>query len=175
MTVVGASAADPPAARELGYIDVAERLMGTARALTDSVQAAEDLVFDTMASLVPHWDSIRASPVGYARRSMVNRFRDQGRHKQVVQAYQHSLVTLTPRIQESAADAVNQKLDIAEALSQLPKRTQQVIVLRYQMDITSKAVALILGIPAGSVRRIGLDGLRQLSVLLTTSDSEERK
>ena len=153
----------PAGSTEPSYLEVARRLMGAARGLVGS-DAAEDLVFDTMSVLLPRWDSISGNKIAYARRSMVNRFQDQLRHQRVELGHRHTLST--PDHERPRDDAVAARVDMAGALQLLPERTRQVVVLRYQCDLSADRVGAVLGIPAGSVRRIAHDGLRRLSTHL---------
>ncbi|WP_353649465.1 sigma-70 family RNA polymerase sigma factor [Nakamurella sp. A5-74] len=153
----------PVDSAQSSYLQVARRLLGAARDLV-GVHAADDLVFDTMSTLLPRWSSISGDKVAYARRSMLNRYRDQGRHQKVQDSHQRTLAT--PDREDSAADRVAARLDMSTALQRLPERTRQVPVLRYQLDLPAAEVAAALGIPAGSVRRIAHEGLKTLSQLL---------
>ncbi|WP_353650890.1 sigma-70 family RNA polymerase sigma factor [Nakamurella sp. A5-74] len=154
---------DPAGQADPSYLEVARRLMGSARDLVGA-HAADDLVFDTMSTLLPRWDRITGDKVAYARRSMVNRFRDQGRHLRVEAAHRHTFVT--PDREEPANDRVASRLDLSAVLHLLPERTRQVLVLRYQLDLSAADLAVILGMPAGSVRRVAHDGLRALSDII---------
>ena len=140
-------------------------LMRQARAMVGSGPAAEDLVFDTIAALLPVWAQISTSPASYARRAMVNRHLDQVRKVRVANAHRS---TFARPEAHTIDEAIVVRLDLDKALAQLPERTRVVLILRYLEHLPAKEVALILKIPAGTVRRItheGLVALRLTSVL----------
>jgi Tol biopolymer transport system component/DNA-directed RNA polymerase specialized sigma24 family protein len=55
---------------------------------------------------------------------------------------------------------------ITGALSKLPARQRECVVLRYCAGLPDAEVAQLLSVPAGSVRRLGHEGLRRLAAAL---------
>ncbi|MGI8416207.1 MAG: sigma-70 family RNA polymerase sigma factor [Nakamurella sp.] len=171
-----AAPADPSRARGTeDVLSVARRLFGPARALLGAGPEAEDLVYDTIASLYPRWNQISGNKLAYARRALTNRFLDQQRHLQVKLAHQSELAT--PARLEGPYITIDTIVDVQRALMHLPARTRSVVVLRYLLDQPARQVGDRLGIPSGTVRRLAHDGLHQLSSLLmstTEGPSDDR-
>lgn len=159
----------PAGQADPSYLEVARRLMGSARDLVGA-QAADDLVFDTMSTLLPRWDRITRDKVADARRSMVNRFRDHGRHLRVEATHRHTFVT--PDREEPANDRVASRLDLSAVLHLLPERTRQVLVLRYQLDLSAADLAVILGITLENHSRTQLEGVLTSTVVLEDGSGE---
>ncbi|WP_084614455.1 RNA polymerase sigma factor [Nakamurella lactea] len=155
-------------------VALARHLYGPAIALTSGdVQAAQDLVQDTVVALIPRWQDLGPHRMAYAKRALANRFTDHLRHSYVETAHAHTLVRrgwpdpITP--------SVDDRIDIQRALAHLAPRTNQVVILRYLVGIPAVEVSKMLEIPAGSVRRIAHEGLRQLAASLSPEESEGKR
>jgi RNA polymerase sigma factor (sigma-70 family) len=62
--------------------------------------------------------------------------------------------------------ASTQRLDLYRALTQLPRRQREVVVLRFLGDQTEEQTAALLGVSAGSVKTHGSRGLSRLRELI---------
>lgn len=146
-------------------------LLRQARALVGFGQEAEDLVFDTVASLLPVWSTIAISPAAYARRAMINRHLDLIRRRNVANSHVHEIARPSSHMTEDATIA---HLDLVHALKDLPPRTRTILVLRYLEDLTARDIAKIIRLPEGTVRRVVHEGLHllRLNGHLTGSDIE---
>lgn len=105
-------------------------LLCTAKLLTGSQQAAEDLSQAALERLLRHWHAIDGDPEGYLRRTMYNLAADGWRRRRVSVAGLRRLRAGTP-----AAPAGTDLVDLRDALVrlmlQLPAQQRAVIVLRY--------------------------------------------
>ncbi len=60
------------------------------------------------------------------------------------------------------ADGVADRVDLHRALSALPRRQRQVVLLRYVADLPEAAVADLLGVSAGAIKQHAARGLGAL-------------
>ncbi|WP_084614444.1 sigma-70 family RNA polymerase sigma factor [Nakamurella lactea] len=140
-------------------LTLARTLLGPARLLTGHKQDAEDLVADTIVAMLPRWSSIKGSKTAYARRALTNRFIDAYRRKAREPDHRQISLFITP----DPADQVILSADLQNLIKDLSEQSRQVLVMRYLLDQSSSDVAATLGIPAGTVRRIAHQTLRQLA------------
>jgi RNA polymerase sigma-70 factor (sigma-E family) len=142
-------------------------LFGTAYLLTGSGDAAEDLVQETLTSLLPKWGRVVAaeSPAAYARRALVNRFLSSIRRPdaRTVSVWQ------LPEIADPT-DLAEQVVDrelIWQLLGRLPARQRAAIVLRYFHDHDDTTIATTLGCRVATVRSLisrGVAAMRETSL-----------
>lgn len=143
------------------------RLVGLAALLVDDRETAEDVVQDAFASLYRRWWHLRDpdAAVVYLNRTVVNRSRDRLRH---VRRGRASLLRLTPRseaLPSAEQDAVehDQADQLWRAVTALPTRQRQVLVLRYYLDQSEAEIAELLDVSRGSVKRHASRGLATLA------------
>jgi RNA polymerase sigma-70 factor (sigma-E family) len=136
--------------------------------LIDDLGAAEDIVQDAFLALHRKADGLRepAAAVGYLTASIVNRSRSTIRHRQVVRK---QLRVAEPDI----GDAADHRLVLAEehsealaALRTLPRRQQEVLVLRYWSGLSEAEIADALGIGVGAVKSSASRGMAKLRDIL---------
>lgn len=115
---------------------------------------AEDLVHDAFVALQRRWSSLTDPELaaGYLRVSVVNAARSLHRRRAVARRH---LRVAEPEILPAADAAVllaEEHQAVVAAVRKLPKRQQQVLVLRYWADMTEAQIAAVLGVSAGTVK-----------------------
>ncbi|MBA2768413.1 MAG: SigE family RNA polymerase sigma factor [Sporichthyaceae bacterium] len=127
-------------------------LLRTAYLLTGDQQLAEDLVQTSLEKAVRHWSSIRASAAAesYVRTTMYREQVSLWRRRRISELSTDTIPE--PRRPASAADGVETRLVLRDALMQLGRRQRAVVVLRYFEDLTEQQVADALGISVGTVK-----------------------
>jgi len=143
------------------------RLVGLASLLVDDQETAEDVVQEAFAALYRRWRLLRdhEAAIAYLNRAVVNGGRDQLRHRRRVRL---NLARMTPRSEElaSAEHAAVQHDEAArlwQAMTSLPRRQRQVLVLRYYLNQTEAEIANTLEVSPGSVKTHASRGLAALA------------
>lgn len=136
-------------------------LLRTAYLLTGQDADAEDLLQRALIKAVPVWSRIQGDPTAYVRKIMVRENIARWRSRR----WREVLVdrVLEPPVSTPATD---ERLVLADALTQLAPRQRAVIVLRYYEDLTEVETARILGVAVGTVKSQHRDALARLRVLL---------
>jgi len=149
-----------------------EYLMRVAIALTDTRQAAEDLLQAALERVLASPLRAVADTEGYLRRTMYNLaadgWRRRGRWRQrlpLLQAAAHS-------VDDEAV--VDLRDALARLLVQLPPRQRAVVVLRYWEQRTEAETAELLGCTTGTVKSNASKGLRKLRDLAAEWDTNEK-
>jgi RNA polymerase sigma-70 factor (sigma-E family) len=128
-------------------------LVRLAALLVGDVATAEDVVQDSFIGMHRTWwglrDTTQALP--YLRRSVVNRSRSVLRHR-VVADRQFPMPSPELPSAEDSALAMVQRSSVLAALSTLPFRQREVMVLRYYADLSEGQIATALGISKGAVK-----------------------
>jgi RNA polymerase sigma-70 factor (sigma-E family) len=143
------------------------RLLGLAALLVDDRAAAEDVVQEAFVGLYRRWRQLRdpSAAVGYLNRAVVNGGRDQLRHGRRVTSSLRRMPPQREALPSAETDAVEH--DEAErlwrALTTLPQRQRQVLVLRYYLDQSEAEIADVLAVSRGSVKRYASRGLDALA------------
>jgi RNA polymerase sigma-70 factor (ECF subfamily) len=108
-------------------------------------EASEDLAIEAMARAYARWQSVERMeyPGAWVTRVAVNLALDQVRRK--------ALPDFTIALRDEA-DGVVLRTDLTNALRLLPKRQQEVVVLRHVVDMSEADVARALSISNGSVK-----------------------
>ena len=143
------------------------RLVGLAALLVDDRATAEDVVQDAFAGLCRRWWQLRDpnAAVAYLNRAVVNGGRDRLRRGRRATA---GRLRMVPR-PEGLASAEHDALEHDEAgrlwgaLTHLPPRQRQVLVLRYYLDQSEAEIAETLQVSRGSVKRHASRGLETLA------------
>lgn len=133
--------------RDFGYV------------LTGSWSDAEELAQEAMVRTLRAWDRIRdrENPALYARAVLANRRRTVFR-RSVVAARIDPM--LAPHAQ--AADALEDRAVVWEAVRSLPRRQRAAIVLRFYEDMTEAQTAAALGCAVGTVKSLVHRALKTL-------------
>ncbi len=132
--------------------------------LVDDVPTAEDVVQDAFISLYRHQDRLRATEaaLAYVRQAVVNGSRSRLRHRAVVRRTLHVVADSPDGAQLEAFDAVGVDIEMIGALRTLPRRMQEVLVLRYWSDLSEAQIAQTLGISTGAVKSTAHRGVERL-------------
>ncbi|AKU17829.1 SigE family RNA polymerase sigma factor [Luteipulveratus mongoliensis] len=144
------SATDPEAAT---YVTAAyPRLMNLAGALTGNRHDAQDLVQDTMATVLIKWHKVRAATNqdAYVRRVLVNRYVSKKRLRSASEIVSHDAVT-RDRASEPLVD-IESRDEMMELLWRLPRVQRTVLVLRFYEDLSDAQIAQTLSCREGTVR-----------------------
>jgi RNA polymerase sigma-70 factor (ECF subfamily) len=104
----------------------------------------------------------------YVRRAVLNLVIDRARRRDTWRRVRH--LAVEPERPVAAAEAVDERIDLAERLRALSPRQSACLVLRYYEDLPVAEIARVLGIAQGSVKRYLSDGLRALSSSMITAE-----
>ncbi len=162
-----------PAGVEALYVTEQPRLLRLAVLLTGDRALAEDLVHDAFLGLQRHWatlgDATRAA--GYLRVTVVNGARSAHRRRIVARRYlQLSARQPEASGEDPAALLAQDTREVVTAVRRLPRRQQEVVVLRYWMDMSEKEIAASMGISLGTVKSTASRALARLERLLGGPD-----
>jgi RNA polymerase sigma-70 factor (sigma-E family) len=142
------------------------RLIRLALLLVDEPATAEDVVQEAFTGLHRHWGNLRdaAAAVGYLRTAVVNGSRSVLRRRKTARDYTppHAV---NARSAESLAMLTAEHAAVVHALSQLPPRQREVLVLRYYGDLSEAEIAEAAGISKGTVKSTAsraLDALQRI-------------
>lgn len=143
------------------------RLVGLAALLVDDRDTAEDVVQEAFVGLHRHWRQLRdqGSAVTYLNRAVVNGGRDRLRHGRRLVVLMPRLVPVPEGRPSAEQDAVrHEEADrLWQAITALPYRQRQVLVLRYYLDQSEAEIADTLGVSRGSVKTHASRGLATLA------------
>lgn len=142
------------------------RFVRLAILLVDDAATAEDVVQEAFAGLHRHWGGLRdaAAAIGYLRTAVVNGSRSVLRRRKTARDYTppHNV---NARSAESLAMLDAEHQAVVNALSQLPDRQREVLVLRYYGGLSEAEIAEATGISRGTVKSTasrGLDALQRV-------------
>ena len=143
------------------------RLVGLASLLVDDRATAEEVVQDAFVSLHRRWRHLRdpGAAVAYLNKSVVNGGRDRLRHGRRAVSILPRMVPVPEERASAEQDAVrNEEADrLWRAITALPMRQRQVLVLRYYLDQSEAEIADTLEVSRGSVKRHASRGLAALA------------
>jgi RNA polymerase sigma-70 factor (sigma-E family) len=116
---------------------------------------AEEIVQDAYVALHRNWRGLRDADkaLSYLRTTVLNRCRSALRHRKVVTAYL-SWVRPGPDAPsaEAGALAALEHDAMVAALSALPPRQREALVLRYYADLSEAQIAEAMGVSRGAVK-----------------------
>jgi RNA polymerase sigma-70 factor (sigma-E family) len=133
-------------------------------------QIAEDLVQTTMLRTARRWRVARSAPEAYARAVLVNLARDRVRRaRRRVAEVPDELEDLRSgqRLSADPAERVAERDRVLAALSVLPQRQREVIVLRFYADLSVADTAVAIGASEGTVMSYTSRALSRLRELLS--------
>ncbi len=146
------------------FVDTRSRaLLHTARLLTSDGHAAEDLVQEALARLVPQWGRVD-NPEAYVRVTM-HRLQISRWRRRAVIAEDLAEEVSNPTGSADHSDAVQDRMVLTRALGRLTARQRSVLVCRHIEDLDERETAKRLGIRIGSVRSINRRALQRLLAL----------
>ena len=145
------------------------RLMRTAFLLTGEQHAAEDLVQSTLEQAYVAWRRVGSAddPEAYVRRVMINAHARKHRRKLREFLARGDDSGLTHEIADTG-DHISRADDrhaLLKALSKLPPRHRQAVVLRYWEDLTETQTAEAMGCSVGSVKSNAAKGIAKLRAI----------
>lgn len=149
------------------YVEAAmPRLVGLAFAMTGNKADAEDLVQDTLATVITKWSRVsQAENIdAYVRRTMVNTLVSKKRRKWNTEVISHEVVTADWAQPEHAGVArqVSDREAVMGLLAQLPDRQRAVMALRYYEDLPDAEIARALGCSDQAVRSAAHNAMKTL-------------
>ena len=128
-------------------------LVRLAALLLASSEHAEEVVQDAFVALHRRWRSLGdpGTAHAYLRASVVNGCRSVHRHRQVAERHREPPMPAPAGPEELAVQAA-EDATVLTALRALPRRQQEVLVLRYYADASEIEIAEALGISRGAVK-----------------------
>jgi RNA polymerase sigma-70 factor (sigma-E family) len=135
--------------------------------LTHDASVAEEVAQDAFVALHRHWRRLAdpGAAGGYLRASVVNGARSALRHRQVVERRREPAPPPPPGPEDRAVRS-SEDARVMAALRRLPRRQQEVLVLRYWSDLSEQEIATTLGVSRGSVKVHAHRGLAALRATL---------
>jgi RNA polymerase sigma-70 factor (sigma-E family) len=128
-------------------------LVRLATLLVRDVGTAEEVVQDAFIAMHRGWKRLRDpdKALAYLRQSVVNRARSVLRHRAVVEKHAPKALPDAPSA-ESGAITEFERGAVIRALSTLPTRQREALVLRYYSDLSEAEIAHAMGISRGAVK-----------------------
>lgn len=132
------------------YERMHDRALRTARRLIGNEAVAEDLSAEALARAYARWGQVRThpNPDAWLLRVVGNLAIDHVRRERRAGPQ--------PRAEVAAADRPDDdavlRVDLARAVHKLSNRQQEVVVMRYLVDLSEDQVAASLGMSTGSVK-----------------------
>ena len=158
----------PPVDLPSLYVTHWRAMVRLAVLLVDDLPTAEDVVQDAFVALYRRSEALRdpAAALAYVRASVVNLSRSVVRHRQVVR--RHLRVAEPDHVDGADFHALlsAEHREALAAMRELPRRQQEVLVLRFWAGLSEAEIAETLGISAGSVKSSASRGLAKLSTTL---------
>jgi RNA polymerase sigma-70 factor (sigma-E family) len=166
-----AATGQPPAADQVTvlYRTHGMDLVRIAAVMLGSRAAAEDAVHDAFCGLYRRWDRLNDSQkaLAYVRSAVINRCRSELRRRsRLERRADRNHRPLDPDSPEQAAILGEEHRDVLAALSRLPHRQREALVLRYFLDLPEAEIATAMGITTGTVKSTTSRALAALGRLL---------
>jgi RNA polymerase sigma-70 factor (sigma-E family) len=132
---------------------------------------AEEVVADAFVALHRRWSRLADPQAAYAylRASVVNGSRSVRRHRDVEVRHRQPAGPAPSGPEEQALRA-DEDARVMAALRTLPRRQQEVLVLRYYADASEVEIADALGISRGAVKSHGHRGMAALRAALSEGE-----
>ena len=139
------------------YRDTAGSLGGYVYRLVGDAEVAADVVQEAFVRLLTRWVTIR-SPRPYLYHVATNLARDVWSERQRAERSMLSILGGRPR---TAIDAVD--LSVYDAVSRLPQRYREIVLLHYYADLPIEDVARTTRRPVGTVKRMLMEARERLA------------
>jgi len=126
-------------------------------------EEAADVAQDALLKTAVRWGRVRSYPVAFAARVAGHRAIDLRRRW-----------SLNPRITPAIPaerTSVEERDELVAALRRLPRRQQEVVVLRYLADLTEADTARALGCSAGTIKQHSARALSALRANLAATST----
>jgi RNA polymerase sigma-70 factor (sigma-E family) len=143
------------------------QLVRLAALLTRDASVAEEIVQDAFVALHGRWRRLSdpAAARGYLRTSVVNACRSQLRHRDVEERHRQPSDPAPAGPEEHAIRGFEDARVVA-ALRRLPRRQQEVLVLRYYAELSELEIAETMRVSRGAVKSHAHRGLAALRAAL---------
>jgi RNA polymerase sigma-70 factor (sigma-E family) len=166
----GDRVADPSVAVTALYREHALGLTRLALMLTRDRQAAEDIVQDAFCGLHRRWSQVRDADkaLPYVRSAVVNGCRSEFRRRRTARhLLPDALLPDAPAWSaESAVLAGEERRAVLRALTRLPARQREALVLRYYLDLSEAETASAMRVSRGTAKSAAARGIASLRRLL---------
>jgi RNA polymerase sigma-70 factor (sigma-E family) len=138
------------------------RWLRTAYLLCNDRQFAEDLVQQSLEKLYVVWPKVVAadSPDAYVRKTILNIYLSETRR--MWRRRERSSDDPTAGAVETVDASLDDRIDLARALSRLPRRQRMVLILRFAEDLSVTETAAAMGCAEGTVKAHTAAALRAL-------------
>ena len=169
--IVRAGRGDESAFAEF-YDAVSSVVHGTVLRVVRSPAMAEEVTQEVFLELwrqAPRFDAEKGSPRSWAATVAHRRAVDRVRSEQSARVRDDADARLTPRDQDGVVDQVTanaEQSEVVDALAQLTDAQREAVSLAYYGGHTYREVAVLLGVPEGTVKTRIRDGLIKLRDLM---------
>jgi len=149
-------------------------LLRVALLLVGDRGVAEDLVQEAFVALQRRWDSLsdHSTAAGYLRVCVVNGARSVRRRWAVARRHLSSAEPASEPGADAAVLLAEEHRAVVLAVRRLPRRQQQVIVLRYWSDMSETQIADTLRISPGTVKSSASRALAAIAQQLGDNHAE---
>lgn len=148
------------------------RAVRLAYLLTSDADQAEDIVAEAFAKVYGRWKRGEVRDVGaYLRRAVANEANSRLRRRYLERregTRRHGDERGVRLVDDHAAD----RDEVWSALSRLPLRQRQAVVLRYYEDLSAAETAEVLGVSVGTVKSQVSRGMARLQQLLADTAND---
>jgi RNA polymerase sigma-70 factor (sigma-E family) len=143
-------------------------MLRLAAGLVDDRVAAEDVVQDAFAAVYRRWASIRdrGAAAGYVRAAVVNASRSSIRRQIVARKHVHAVADHSDAPADHTVLLGAERDMLRAAMTSLPERQREVLVLRYVAELSDTDIARATGLSEGGVRSASSRGLAALRTTL---------
>ncbi len=150
------------------YAEHRRSLARIALLLVDDLASAEDVVHDAFIALQQHQGRLRnpAAAIGYLRSTVVNNARSVLRKRQTARRHLRLVREVTVDPADSELLLATEQQEVLAAVRRLPRRQQEVLVLRYWSNLSEAEIADTLGISRGAVKSNASRGMDKLEAIL---------
>jgi RNA polymerase sigma factor (sigma-70 family) len=125
-----------------------------------SREEAEDIAQESLVKTCLTWRKVAGYAEAFTAKVAGGKAIDSWRRRS-----RHPMLAAAGPTADSA-EHLGLRLELTEALSQLPRRQREVVVLRYLADVSEADVAAALGCSAGTVKQHASRGLEALRARL---------
>ena len=153
-----------------------ELLLRTARRLSGTTDAAQDLAQATMLRALIHRDQFNPSTrlETWLVRVLTNLFLDRVKHQKVVRAAEPQLVVLKPTASDRDDEPIGDD-ELRAAVQSLEPDLRTVVELCYMRGLRYREVAELLGLPCGTVATRLMRARERLREILTSTSRRAAK
>jgi RNA polymerase sigma-70 factor (sigma-E family) len=145
------------------YAAEAARMRSLALLLTGDRDHAADLAQEALLKTYQSWPRIRTDPGAYARRALVNLYRNWVRRRILERKHRNAVMVLDERSLPTSPEDAMRVADVLRVLSPIRRAT---VLLRFYEDMSEAQIADVLGRPIGTVKSDIHRALKTLRPLL---------